>query len=49
MREITKRKVDELGRVVLPLEVRTALEIDVKDELCIFIDGENIVLKKAIS
>ena len=46
MREIAKRKVDELGRIVLPLEVRTALRISQQDELRIFIDGKNIVLRK---
>ena len=46
MQEITKRKVDELGRVVLPLEVRKQLGMDIKDELYIFIDGTDIVLRK---
>lgn len=41
-----KRKVDELGRVVLPLEVRTALNINEKDELSIDVKDNKIVLKK---
>lgn len=40
------RKVDELGRVVLPVELRRTLNIDVKDPLEIFIDNDKIVLKK---
>ena len=40
------RKVDELGRVVIPIELRRNLSIDVKDALEIFIDGEKIILKK---
>lgn len=40
------RKVDELGRVVLPKELRTTLDINIKDPLEIYIDGENIILKK---
>ncbi len=40
------RKVDELGRVVLPIELRRSLSIDVKDSLEIFVDDEKIVLKK---
>ena len=40
------RKVDELGRVVLPIELRRTLGIDVKDPLEIFIDSEHIILKR---
>jgi transcriptional pleiotropic regulator of transition state genes len=40
------RKVDELGRIVLPIELRRSLNIDVKDSLEIFVDEEKIVLKK---
>jgi len=40
------RKVDELGRVVLPIELRRTLDIAVKDALEIYVDGEQIVLKK---
>ena len=42
------RKVDELGRIVLPIELRRSLNIDVKDSLEIFVDEEKIVLKKYI-
>ena len=40
------RKVDELGRVVLPIELRRTLDIAEIDALEIFIDGSNIILKK---
>ncbi len=40
------RKIDELGRVTLPSELRKTLDIDVKDGLEIFIEGNTIVLKK---
>lgn len=40
------RKVDELGRIVLPIEIRRTLDIDVKDELEIFMDNDQIVLQK---
>lgn len=40
------RKVDELGRVVLPIELRRGLDIHEKDALEIFVDDEKIILKK---
>lgn len=40
------RKVDELGRVVIPIELRRTLGINVKDPLEIYVDGEQIILKK---
>jgi len=40
------RKVDTLGRIVLPIELRRTLGIDVKDPIEIFVDGEMIVLRK---
>ncbi|MBR0063308.1 MAG: AbrB/MazE/SpoVT family DNA-binding domain-containing protein [Oscillospiraceae bacterium] len=40
------RKVDELGRIVLPIELRRSLDIDVKDPIEIYTDGDRIVLKK---
>ena len=40
------RKVDELGRIVLPIELRRTLEIAEKDSLEIYVDGSSIVLKK---
>lgn len=40
------RKVDELGRVVIPIELRRTMNIQEKDALEIFVDGERIILKK---
>ena len=40
------RKVDELGRVVLPIELRRTLDIAEKDALEIYVDGATIILKK---
>ena len=40
------RRVDELGRVVIPIELRNKFSIAEKDPIEIFVDGSNIVLKK---
>jgi len=40
------RKIDELGRIVIPMEVRKNFGIDIKDPLEIYIEGNNIVLSK---
>lgn len=40
------RKVDELGRVVIPVELRRGLGVEEKDPLEIYIDGDRIILQK---
>ena len=40
------RKVDELGRIVLPIELRRTLDIAERDPLEIYVDGTSIILKK---
>ena len=40
------RRVDELGRIVLPIELRRTLNIAEKDSLEIYVDGSSIMLKK---
>lgn len=40
------RKVDELGRIVLPIELRRTLDIEERDPLEIHVEGDQIVLKK---
>ncbi len=40
------RKVDELGRIVLPIELRRTLDIAEKDSLEIYVEGATIMLKK---
>ena len=40
------RKVDELGRIVLPAELRRTLNIAEKDPLEIYVDGDSVILRK---
>ena len=40
------RKVDELGRVVIPIELRNKFDIKVKDPIEIFVESNSIVLRK---
>ena len=40
------RKADELGRIVLPIELRRTLDIAEKDSIEIYVDGSSIILKK---
>jgi len=40
------RKVDELGRIVIPIELRRTMGIEEKDSLEIYVDNEKIILKK---
>jgi transcriptional pleiotropic regulator of transition state genes len=41
------RKVDELGRVVIPIELRRALGMEVRDPVEVFTDDDTIIFKKA--
>ncbi len=40
------RKIDELGRVVLPIELRRTMHLNERDPVEIFLDGDSIVLRK---
>ena len=40
------RRVDDLGRIVIPMELRRTLGIHVKDPLSISVEGERIILQK---
>ena len=40
------RRVDELGRVVIPIEIRNQFNIIEKDPIEIYVDGSSIILKK---
>jgi len=40
------RRMDDLGRVVIPIELRRTLDIAEKDPLEIYVDGNKIILKK---
>ena len=43
------RPIDELGRIVIPKEIRNALDLRPKDEIEIYIDGNSMIMKKAVS
>ena len=40
------RKVDDLGRIVLPIELRRMLDIAERDELEIYMENDQIILRK---
>jgi transcriptional pleiotropic regulator of transition state genes len=40
------RKLDNLGRVVIPIEVRRTMKIEDRDDLEIFVDNNRIILMK---
>ena len=40
------RKIDEIGRIVLPIELRNKMDINTKDSVEIFVDNDKIILKK---
>ena len=40
------RKVDDLGRIVLPIELRRTLDISERDELEIYMENDRIILQK---
>jgi transcriptional pleiotropic regulator of transition state genes len=42
------RKIDNLGRIVLPIELRRTLNLTDRDTMEIFVDGGSIVLKKYV-
>ena len=45
---VLKKRIDELGRIVIPKQIRNSLKINSFDELEIYVESENIVLKKTI-
>lgn len=40
------RRVDELGRIVIPMELRKTMDINDKDAIEIFVEDDKIILKK---
>jgi len=40
------RPIDELGRIVLPKEIRRSFDLSPKDSVEIFTDGDKIILQK---
>lgn len=41
------RRVDDLGRIVIPMELRRTLGIKVKDPMSISVEGDRIILEKS--
>ncbi|MCR4693038.1 MAG: AbrB/MazE/SpoVT family DNA-binding domain-containing protein [Firmicutes bacterium] len=41
------RPIDELGRIVIPKEIRNALDMRPKDEIEIYIEDGKMIMKKA--
>jgi len=42
------RKIDELGRVVIPIEMRKVFDIQCKDPVEIYAENNSIILKKHV-
>jgi len=40
------KKIDEMGRIVIPKNVRKTIDAEIGDSLQFFIDGDNIIMKK---
>ncbi|MCC8195574.1 MAG: AbrB/MazE/SpoVT family DNA-binding domain-containing protein [Oscillospiraceae bacterium] len=40
------RRIDELGRIVIPMELRKSMDLNIKDPIEILTDGDNIILRK---
>ncbi len=40
------RKLDDLGRIVIPIELRRTMDIELRDTLEIYVEDDRIVLKK---
>jgi transcriptional pleiotropic regulator of transition state genes len=43
------RQIDELGRIVIPIEIRKRLAISERDPLEIYVKGERIILSKPVN
>ena len=43
-----KKRIDELGRIVIPKEIRNSIKINKSDELELFVDNDTIVIKKTV-
>ena len=44
---VAKRRIDELGRIVLPQDARAAMKLSVKDAVDISWEDDKIIIKKA--
>ena len=43
------RNIDELGRIVIPKEMRTKMDIHSSDPIEIYVEGDKIILKKYVN
>ena len=48
MNNTYKKRIDDLGRIVLPKQIRTKFKLNSFDEIDIYVENGNIVIKKAI-
>ena len=42
------RKVDEVGRIIIPSEIRSVLNIDYRDQVEVFLDNNSMIVKKYV-
>ncbi|MCQ2560913.1 MAG: AbrB/MazE/SpoVT family DNA-binding domain-containing protein [Clostridia bacterium] len=40
------RKLDQLGRIVIPMELRSTFDLKERDPIEIFVEGDDIILRK---
>lgn len=40
------RRVDDLGRVVIPIEIRRNFDVNIGDSMEIYVDGQHVLLRK---
>lgn len=46
LEKITLKKIDKLGRIIIPIKIRNQFNIKERDSIEIFIEGNGIILKK---
>ena len=46
MNHVADRSVDEIGRIVLPVQIRQLLDVSTGDKVSIFVDGDEVILKR---
>lgn len=42
-----RKTIDDLGRIVLPKEIRKSLDFDIRSTVELYVDGESLVIKKS--
>lgn len=43
------KTVDDLGRIVLPKEIRKSLGFDIRSSVELYVEGDSLIIKKAKS